>query len=79
MIGDPDDDRTRALHRTALMASVPGAVVSTGPPDAGGVPLLEGRGLVEDRPAAYVCRNFTCRLPVTTPADLTRELRGQLD
>ncbi|URN01603.1 thioredoxin domain-containing protein [Actinomadura madurae] len=79
VIGDPDDDRTRALHRTALMASVPGAVVSTGPPDAGGVPLLEGRGLVEDRPAAYVCRNFTCRLPVTTPADLTRELRGQLD
>ncbi|SFN93955.1 MULTISPECIES: thioredoxin domain-containing protein [Actinomadura] len=79
VIGDPDDERTRALHRTALMASVPGAVVSTGPPDAGGVPLLEGRGLVDDRPAAYVCRDFTCRLPVTTPADLTRELRGQLD
>ncbi|MEO3822461.1 thioredoxin domain-containing protein [Actinomadura sp. B10D3] len=79
VIGDPDDDRTRALHRTALMASVPGAVVSTGPPDAAGVPLLEGRGLVDGRPAAYVCRNFACRLPVTTPAELTRELRGQLD
>jgi hypothetical protein len=79
VIGDPDDERTRALHRTALMAVAPGAVVSAGPPDAEGVPLLEGRGLVGDRPAAYVCRNFACRLPVTTPSDLTRELRGQLD
>jgi uncharacterized protein YyaL (SSP411 family) len=26
--------------------------------------------------AAYVCRDFTCRQPVTTPSDLARELRG---
>ncbi|WP_433477171.1 thioredoxin domain-containing protein [Spirillospora sp. CA-142024] len=79
VIGDPDDERTRALHRTALMTVAPGAVVSTGPPDAAGVPLLEGRGLVDEAPAAYVCRGFVCRLPVTTQADLARELRGQLD
>ena len=81
VIGDPDDERTRALHRTALMAAAPGAVVSVGAPGpgggphTGGVPLLEGRGLVDGSPAAYVCRGFTCRLPVTTPADLGRELR----
>ena len=23
---------------------------------------------------AYVCRNFTCDLPVTTPQDLSRQL-----
>jgi uncharacterized protein YyaL (SSP411 family) len=40
------------------------------------VPLLEGRGLVDGAPAAYVCRDFTCRLPMTRPADLARELRG---
>lgn len=79
VIGDPDDERTRALHRTALMSVAPGAVVSTGPPDAEGVPLLEGRDLVDGAPAAYVCRGFVCRLPVTSPADLNRELRGQLD
>ncbi|GAA4294432.1 hypothetical protein GCM10023178_67000 [Actinomadura luteofluorescens] len=61
------------------MAVAPGAVVSAGPPDAEGVPLLEGRGLVEGEPAAYVCRGFVCRLPVTTQAELNRELRGQLD
>ena len=38
------------------------------------VPLLAGRGLVEGGAAAYVCRNFTCRLPVTDPAALRAEL-----
>ncbi|MFG2085609.1 thioredoxin domain-containing protein [Spirillospora sp. NPDC048824] len=79
VIGDRDDERTRALHRTALMAVAPGAVVSVGPPDAEGVPLLEGRGLVDEVPAAYVCRGFVCRLPVTSTSELTRELRAQLD
>ncbi|MFI0410923.1 thioredoxin domain-containing protein [Actinomadura sp. 3N508] len=76
VIGDPDDERTRVLHRTALMAVAPGAVVSVGPPDAEGVPLLEGRGLVDGVPSAYVCRGFVCRRPVTSSAELTRELLG---
>ncbi|MDL4772270.1 thioredoxin domain-containing protein [Actinomadura xylanilytica] len=74
IVGEPGDERTRALHRTALMAVSPGAVVSVGAPGAAGVPLLDGRGPVDGAPAAYVCRGFTCRLPVTTPAGLTREL-----
>jgi uncharacterized protein YyaL (SSP411 family) len=75
VVGGRDDERTRALHRTALMAVAPGTVVSMGEPGAEGVPLLHGRGLVEGAPAAYVCRGFTCRLPVTTTGDLGRELR----
>ena len=35
---------------------------------------MTGRG----RAAAYVCRDFTCRQPVTTPDDLARELNASL-
>jgi uncharacterized protein YyaL (SSP411 family) len=34
------------------------------------VPLLAGRGLVDGRAAAYVCRGMVCDRPVTTPAEL---------
>jgi uncharacterized protein YyaL (SSP411 family) len=67
--GDLDDPRTRELHRTALLSPLP-AVVATG----SGVPLMEGRTPVDGRPAAYVCRDFTCRMPVTEPGALSAEL-----
>ncbi|WP_067476815.1 thioredoxin domain-containing protein [Actinomadura hibisca] len=76
VVGEPGDERTRALHQTALMSVSPGAVVSVGAPGSTASPLLEGRGLVGGEPAAYVCRNFACRLPVTTPAALGAEVRG---
>jgi uncharacterized protein len=74
IVGDPDDERTRALHRTALHAAPPGAVLALGDGVDAAVPLLVGRGLVDGGPAAYVCRQFTCRLPVTTPEQLTQVL-----
>jgi uncharacterized protein YyaL (SSP411 family) len=77
VVGPAADDRTRVLHRTALLATAPGAVVALGTGgDRDGVPLLAGRGLVDGAPAAYVCRDFACRMPVTTPAGLARELSG---
>ena len=39
------------------------------------VPLLEGREPVDGRATAYVCEHFACRLPVTAPGDLARELQ----
>ncbi|WP_084957191.1 thioredoxin domain-containing protein [Thermoactinospora rubra] len=74
VVGPPDDPRTRALHRAALLADTP-LVVALGDGSGNGeVPLLEGRGLVDGAPAAYVCRNFACRLPVTSPEALRAEL-----
>ena len=51
----------------------PGAVLALGdgepaPGDgAAAVPLLEGRTLVDGSPTVYVCREFTCRTPLTDP------------
>jgi hypothetical protein len=35
-----------------------------------GVPLLDGRGPIDGRAAAYVCEHFTCQAPVTDPEAL---------
>ena len=63
------------LAATAWHARPPGAVVVTGAPDAAGVALLAGRPLIAGGAAAYVCRAMVCELPVTSAADLLRQLR----
>jgi uncharacterized protein YyaL (SSP411 family) len=74
VVGRPADERTRALHETALHAATPGAVLALGDGTDAAVPLLTGRTLVNGAPAAYVCRQFTCLAPVTTPEQLRKAL-----
>jgi uncharacterized protein YyaL (SSP411 family) len=82
VVGPPGDPRTAALHTTALLAAPPGAVIAlgdgsavdTGPGPVEVVPLLAGRRLVAGDPSAYVCRDFTCRMPVTDPMELRAAL-----
>ena len=38
------------------------------------IPLLQDRGMVDGKPAAYVCQNYLCQLPVTEPEDLAQQL-----
>jgi len=75
VVGPPDDPRTRALHKETYLSGAPGLVVALGSGDGEPeVPLLQGRGLVGGAPAAYVCRGFACKLPVTTVEDLRVQL-----
>ena len=73
VLGEPQDRATAALRRTVLLGTAPGAVLAVGAPGAAH-PLLAGRGLVGDVPAAYVCRHFVCDRPLTDPADLAAAL-----
>jgi len=74
-IAGPDDQGRRALHRTALSSSRPGAVVSVGAPDAHGIPLLADRTPAASGAArAFVCQNFVCALPVDSPEALEQQL-----
>ncbi|MBD9732561.1 thioredoxin domain-containing protein [Streptomyces sp. H28] len=72
----PEDPGTVALHRTALLGTAPGAVVAVGTPESDEFPLLADRPLVDGRPAAYVCRNFTCDAPTTENDRLRVTLGG---
>ncbi|HEX7145744.1 MAG TPA: hypothetical protein VF225_10600, partial [Gaiellaceae bacterium] len=54
------------VARAALAPWQPNAVVAVGP--AAGVPLLEGKSLVDGKAAVYVCERFACQAPVTDPA-----------
>jgi uncharacterized protein YyaL (SSP411 family) len=65
IVGPHDSEVARA----ALGDWDPRAVVAFGPSEE--VPLLAGKGLVEGKPALYVCERFACRAPVTDPAGLT--------
>jgi uncharacterized protein YyaL (SSP411 family) len=71
-----DDEGAKALHRTALLGTAPGAVVAFGTPDGDEFPLLADRPLVGGAPTAYVCRNFTCDAPTTDPERLRAALNG---
>ncbi|MFF1814875.1 thioredoxin domain-containing protein [Streptomyces sp. NPDC058251] len=65
IVGPEGDPATKTLLRTALLGTAPGAVVAVGAPESDELPLLVGRPLVDGRPAAYVCRNFTCDAPTS--------------
>ena len=51
-----------------------GAGAPAGSDGSGGAPLLAGRTEIDGQAAAYVCENFACRAPVTTPGALAAAL-----
>ncbi|RNL61321.1 thioredoxin domain-containing protein [Nocardioides marmoriginsengisoli] len=68
--GDPVGERLAARARRSLGSVV--LVVGPEQAAASSIPLLAGRGLVEGRAAAYVCRGMVCERPVTDPEVLLR-------
>ena len=75
IIGPRDDPATAALLNTVYGGFRPNQVL-VGADNAGdhGLPLLEGRGMIDEKPTAYVCQNYACQLPVTTPDELAAQL-----
>ncbi len=45
---------------------------------AAGIPLLEGRTVIDGKSTAYVCRNYACQMPVTEREALAKLVDGGL-
>ena len=69
--GAPDDPATHALIEAVWKDPSPNRVIALVTPGIEKLlPPAVGRTTVDGRPAAYVCKNFTCKAPVTTPEEL---------
>jgi len=75
IIGEPDE--AQPMLDAVQKPYRPNAVVALFPTDVEGeasIPLLNYRSMRDDLPTAYVCRQFACKLPVTTVEALEKEL-----
>ena len=53
---------------------MPRTVIAVGEPDS--VAVLNGRTMVDGKPAAYLCENYVCKQPTTDAAVLLKMLEG---
>jgi len=77
VVGEVDDSATTALAAVAQTSPDPDLVLSRIPPGETlptGHPAA-GKGLVDGKPAAYVCRGPTCGAPLTDAVALARLIR----
>jgi uncharacterized protein YyaL (SSP411 family) len=78
LIGGPTDPRVVSLLDAIQGPYRPGVVTALAAnaraADSSAIPLLHGRTLINGEPAVFVCRQFTCQMPVTTPEDVARLL-----
>ena len=77
IIGDPSSEASRALQREVYGRYLPNKVVAGSPEPVPGdkaTPLLQERVMIGGKPTAYVCENYACQLPVTSPEELASQL-----
>jgi uncharacterized protein YyaL (SSP411 family) len=78
VIGEPGADDSLALLREVWKRYVPNKVVAQSAENdveaSSVVPLLRERPALGGRATAYVCENYSCLQPATTPAELAAQL-----
>jgi uncharacterized protein YyaL (SSP411 family) len=74
VIGTLQAPETRALLDVLWEKYRPRMVVAAAQEGADTPQLLRERGMIQGKPTAYVCQNFTCNLPVNNPEGLQQQL-----
>ena len=73
IIGEKGNDLANAVWENYLPNKVV-VLAENGDLNIEFIPLLENRAKIDDQPTAYVCENFVCQKPVTSPDDLKAQL-----
>jgi uncharacterized protein YyaL (SSP411 family) len=84
IVGDPSSSEVESLVAVVWERFLPDAVFAGVPVDSDGLvsgplkglPVAQGRSLVNGKAAVYVCENYACKAPVTSPAELRSTLDG---
>jgi uncharacterized protein YyaL (SSP411 family) len=75
IVGEPRSAGFAELAHEIAGHYLPSLILAGGPVEAStGVALLADRPTLDDRPTAYVCRHYTCQLPVTEAVELRKQL-----
>ena len=75
-VGDETQEGLRALRRAVADQYLPNRIIATAAPGTpSSSPLLEGKQPVDGQPALYICRNFSCRQPITDPRAISNALQ----
>jgi uncharacterized protein YyaL (SSP411 family) len=80
LLGDPLLPNTPEMIRQLWSRYRPYSLVaiSAFPPPSSAPALLQNRPLMDELPTAYICQNFSCKLPLTDPADFAQQLNSKL-
>ena len=78
IIGSWEAADTKGLAREVFRRFLPNKVLVGQESDTDGynenIALLQERTMIDGRPTAYVCENYTCQMPVTDPDALATQL-----
>ena len=80
IVGNPVQAETKALLNVVREKFSPNVIVALSREAVSGeanIPLLSYRTMRGDKPTVYVCRNFACKMPVTTPDEMQALLQEQ--
>lgn len=77
VVGQPEDPAMKQLMSIITSRYLPGVVIAGSNPDEShmDMPLLQGKGMMENKPTVYLCENYACKAPITDPAALANLLQ----
>jgi uncharacterized protein YyaL (SSP411 family) len=80
LIGDPQKPDFSHLYQVVAQRYLPGIVVAGASPGQADAPaLLNGRGMIDGKATAYLCRGFSCKLPTAQPSELLSQIEDSLE